>query len=227
MIFKSSIFFKTGSKEYKYLKKYEFNRDWTPKLIDYCKKKKIDFVASPFDKKACDLLIKNKVPAIKIASTETFNLNLKSVFFLIQKLVPLMEANATKDDPSKVINIASIDGVGIADYDSYPYTASKAGLIHLTRSLGKVLVEKNIYVNGIAPGAFPTDMNEMARDNPQVLGAFVPNYRVGNKEDIGGSCIYLASKASNYVIGETIVVDGGWTSVAYGGMMSRHLKEEI
>lgn len=158
---------------------------------------------------------------------KTFNLNLKSVFFLIQKLVPLMEANATKDDPSKVINIASIDGVGIADYDSYPYTASKAGLIHLTRSLGKVLVEKNIYVNGIAPGAFPTDMNEMARDNPQVLGAFVPNYRVGNKEDIGGSCIYLASKASNYVIGETIVVDGGWTSVAYGGMMSRHLKEEI
>jgi len=138
-----------------------------------------------------------------------------------------MEANATKDDPSKVINIASIDGVGIADYDSYPYTASKAGLIHLTRSLGKVLVEKNIYVNGIAPGAFPTDMNEMARDNPEVLGAFVPNYRVGNKEDIGGSCIYLASKASNYVIGETIVVDGGWTSVAYGGMMSRHLKEEI
>ena len=96
----------------------------------------------------------------------------------------------------------------------------------MTRSLGKVLVEKNIYVNGIAPGAFPTDMNEMARDNPQVLGAFVPNYRVGNKEDIGGSCIYLASKASNYVIGETIVVDGGWTSVAYGGMMSRHLKEE-
>ena len=69
---------------------------------------------------------------------KTFNLNLKSVFFLIQKLVPLMEVNASRDDPSKVINISSIDGVGIADYDSYPYTASKAGLIHLTRSLGTV-----------------------------------------------------------------------------------------
>ena len=84
--------------------------------------------------------------------------------------------------------------------------------------------KKNFYIDG--KWVSPSSKEEIKVINP----ATEENCAVislGNKEDIGGSCIYLASKASNYVIGETIVVDGGWTSVAYGGMMSRHLKEEI
>lgn len=87
-LFRSESFFKTRSKQYKFSKKYEFNRNWIPKLIHHCKRKKIEFLASPFDAKACDLLIKYRVPAIKIASTETFNLNL--INYISKKNIPMI-----------------------------------------------------------------------------------------------------------------------------------------
>lgn len=149
---------------------------------------------------------------------KTVDLNLKAVFFLTQGLTPLLEKSASMDSPAKVINIASIDGIGVAYDDSYPYSASKAGLIHMTRSLSKVLVEKNIYINSISPGAFASDMNVAARDAPDQLGKHIPGQRVGAKEDIGGTCVYLASRAGNYTIGTNMVVDGGWTAIAYGGL---------
>lgn len=149
---------------------------------------------------------------------KTFDLNIKAPFFLIQGLKPLLEKDKTKQNPAKVINIASIDGLGVAFEDSYPYTASKAGLIHLTRSLANELAPNNIWVNCISPGAFASDMNIMARDNPDLLGSYVPTKGVGTMEDIGGTCIYLASRASNYTNGANLAVDGGWTAVAYGGI---------
>ena len=149
---------------------------------------------------------------------KTFNLNIKSPFFLIQGLAPLLEKQKSKDNPAKVINIASIDGLGVAFDDSFPYSASKAGMIHLTKSLAKELAPRNIWVNCISPGAFASDMNIMARDNPEILSQAVPTKSVGSIEDIGGSCIYLASRASNYTNGVNLVVDGGFTSVAYGGL---------
>ena len=91
-------------------------------------------------------------------------------------------------------------------------------MIHLTKSLAKELAPRNIWVNCISPGAFASDMNIMARDNPEILSQAVPTKSVGSIEDIGGSCIYLASIASNYTNGVNLVVDGGFTSVAYCGL---------
>lgn len=149
---------------------------------------------------------------------KTFNLNIKAPFFLIQGLKHLLEKDKTKENPAKVINIASIDGLGVAFDDSYPYTASKAGLIHLTKSLANELAPNNIWVNCISPGAFASDMNVVARDNPDILAAYVPTKSIGTMEDIGGTCIYLASRASNYTNGINFAVDGGWTAAAYGGI---------
>ena len=149
---------------------------------------------------------------------KTFNLNIKAPFFLIQGLSLLLEKDKSKENPAKVINIASIDGIGIALEDSYPYTASKAALIHLTKSLANELAPRNIWVNCISPGAFASDMNILARDNPELLAPHVPTKSVGTKEDIGGTCVYLASRASNYTNGVNFAVDGGWTAIAYGGV---------
>ena len=138
------------------------------------------------------------------------DLNLKSPFFLTQALAaPLRAAGQTR--PAKVINVASIDGVSVNPMETYSYAASKAGLIHLTRRMALRLVKDNILVSAIAPGAFASDMNRDARDHGEEVARRVPAGRVGTDDDMAGAAIYLASRAGDYVVGSTLVVDGGVT----------------
>ena len=140
---------------------------------------------------------------------KVMDINVKSVFFLTQQLMPLLRAAARPERPAKVINIASIDGIRNPDLETYSYVSSKAGLIHLTRRLAKRLVSEHVYVNAIAPGAFASDMNTWARDNPDRVSAEVPARRVGEPSDIAGTAVYMCSKAGDYLVGITITVDGG------------------
>jgi len=138
------------------------------------------------------------------------DLNLKTPFFLTQALIaPLRRAAELRT--AKVINIASIDGVSVNPQETYSYAASKAGLIHLTRRLSLRLIEDNIAVSAIAPGAFASDMNRDARDHGAELAARIPAGRIGIADDMAGAAIYLASRAGDYVVGATLVVDGGVT----------------
>jgi NAD(P)-dependent dehydrogenase (short-subunit alcohol dehydrogenase family) len=138
------------------------------------------------------------------------DLNMKTPFFLTQALHGALK-RAAKDRPAKVINVASIDGISVNQWETYSYTASKAGLIHLTKRLALRLAKDNIVVNGIAPGPFPSEMNKQARDHGEQVAQHVPAGRIGTTEDMAGAAIFLASRAGDYVVGETIVVDGGVT----------------
>jgi len=136
------------------------------------------------------------------------DLNLKTPFFLTQALsVQLRKAAELR--PAKVIHIASIDGISINPQETYSYAASKAGLIHLTQRMALRLIQDNIVVSAIAPGAFASDMNRDARDHGTEVAARVPAGRIGQDEDMAGAAIYLASRAGDYVVGATLVVDGG------------------
>lgn len=138
------------------------------------------------------------------------DVNLKAPFFLTQALAgPLRTAAAAH--VGKVINIASIDGVSLNPQENYAYVASKAGLLHLTRALALRLARDNIAVNAIAPGAFPSAMNRLARDHGEALSMHVPLGRIGTPQDVAGAAIFLASRAGDYVVGTTLVVDGGVT----------------
>ena len=138
------------------------------------------------------------------------DLNLKTPFFLTQALTPMLKKAAT-DHLAKVINIASIDGISVNPQETYSYAASKAGLIHLTHRMSLRLAEDNIAVSAIAPGAFASSMNKAARDHGDEISAHIPARRIGTDEDMAGAAIYLASRAGDYVVGATLVVDGGVT----------------
>ena len=138
------------------------------------------------------------------------DLNLKSPFFLTQALHQQLR-EAGKRRPAKVINVASIDGISVNPQETYSYAASKAGLIHLIKRMSLRLIADNIVVSGIAPGAFASQMNRAARDHADEVARRVPAGRIGTDEDMAGVAIYLASRAGDYVVGETIVVDGGVT----------------
>lgn len=137
------------------------------------------------------------------------DLNLKTPFFLTKALLPQLRAAASPDRPGKVINIASIDGIFVNPMETYPYAASKAGLIHLTRRMAARLIEDHIVVTAIAPGPFASDMNRDARDHADNVGRRVPAGRIGTEEDMAGAAIFLASRAGDYVVGSTVTVDGG------------------
>ena len=141
---------------------------------------------------------------------KVLDLNLKAPFFLTQALHPLLR-KAGKAHVAKVINIASIDGVSVNPQETYSYAASKSGLIHLTRRMALHLVKDNIVVTAIAPGAFASEMNRDARDHADAVAARIPAGRIGSMEDMAGAAIYLASRAGDYVVGATLVVDGGLT----------------
>ena len=98
-------------------------------------------------------------------------------------------------------------------HEDYPYPASKAAVTHLTKVLAYRLIKDGIHVNGIAPGAFPSDMNKIARDNPEMVANLTPYKRVGNAEDMVGTALYLASTASDFMIGHTMVIDGGFATI--------------
>jgi NAD(P)-dependent dehydrogenase (short-subunit alcohol dehydrogenase family) len=138
------------------------------------------------------------------------DLNLKAPFFLTQALTPMLRKAAT-DHLAKVINIASIDGISVNPQETYSYAASKAGLIQLTRRMALRLAPERIAVSAIAPGAFASDMNKDARDHGDEVKARIPAGRIGEPEDMAGAAIYLASRAGDYVVGSTLIVDGGVT----------------
>ena len=138
------------------------------------------------------------------------DLNLKAPFFLTQALAAHLRL-AGKQRVAKVINIASIDGVSVNPLETYSYAASKAGLVHLTRRMALRLIQDNIAVTAIAPGAFASEMNREARDRSAEVAAQIPAGRIGVDQDMAGAAIYLASRAGDYVVGETLVVDGGVT----------------
>ena len=138
------------------------------------------------------------------------DLNLKAPFFLTQALHGHL-TKAGQQHVAKVINIASIDGVSVNPQETYSYAASKSGLIHLTRRMALRLAKDNIAVSAIAPGAFASEMNKDARDHADTVSARIPAGRVGTPEDMAGAAIYLASRAGDYVVGSTLVVDGGVT----------------
>ena len=140
---------------------------------------------------------------------KVMDLNVKTPFFLTQKLHGLLTAAASAARPAKVINITSIDGQRINPWETYSYQTSKAALIHLTRRMAARLVKDHIYVTSLAPGAFPSSMNKVARDHAEQSGKGIPNGRVGDALDMGGTAVYLASRAGDYTIGETLTVDGG------------------
>ena len=142
--------------------------------------------------------------------------NVKGVFFLTQKLLPFLKKTGTADDPSRVINIGSVDGIKNSVFDAFAYGPSKSALHHLTRLLAAKLVRENIIVNAIAPGPFPTWMlstgvgfgGETDVDWSEV-GKRNPRGRMGTLEDIAGLAIFLSSRAGAYTVGETITCDGG------------------
>jgi NAD(P)-dependent dehydrogenase (short-subunit alcohol dehydrogenase family) len=146
---------------------------------------------------------------------KVMNLNVKSPFFLTQLLHPDLKAAAKADRPAKVINIASIDGICLNPLETYSYHASKAALIYLTRRMAARLISDGIVVNAIAPGPFASEMNRAARDRADEVAARTPARRIGRDDDMAGAAIYLASRAGDYVVGDTIAVDGG---IAYASL---------
>lgn len=143
--------------------------------------------------------------------------NVKGPFFLIQKCLPLLEKNATAESPSRVINVGSIDGIKTPIFDNFSYGPSKAAIHHLTRVLAAHLVKRNILVNAIAPGPFPTWMlsagvgfgGETEGVDWDRVGQANPRGRVGTLEDIAGLAIFLSSRAGAFTVGEVITCDGG------------------
>ncbi|KAJ4309512.1 hypothetical protein N0V94_008896 [Neodidymelliopsis sp. IMI 364377] len=143
------------------------------------------------------------------------DLNVKGVFFTIQKFTPLLSAHSTTADPSRVIVTGSVAGIGvgsIGEVGAYSYAASKAAVLHLTRNLAVELGPKHILVNAIAPGFFMSKMAAglmEAQGGEEELGKQSPNGRVGRPEDVAGAVVFLSSRAGGHVNGDTIVLDGG------------------
>jgi NAD(P)-dependent dehydrogenase (short-subunit alcohol dehydrogenase family) len=164
-----------------------------------------------------DILVNNAGAAWAADFTEfpeegwdkVMNINLKSPFFLTQALHAALCKAASPERPAKVINIASIDGIKLNALETYSYHSSKSALIFLTRRMAARLVNDFIVVSAIAPGPFASNMNRAARDQEQAVAARTPLKRIGRAEDMAGAAIYLASRAGDYVVGDTIAVDGG------------------
>ena len=140
---------------------------------------------------------------------KVMDLNVKSLFFLTQALLAPLRAAGSDDDPSRVINIGSINGLSYAALQNYSYTASKAAVHHLTRQLAVDLAPDNVNVNAIAPGFFPSKMTAHFMEHEAEMAKAIPRRRIGTPEDAAGSAIYLCSRASAFVTGHVLVLDGG------------------
>jgi NAD(P)-dependent dehydrogenase (short-subunit alcohol dehydrogenase family) len=147
---------------------------------------------------------------------KVMDVNVKGPFFLTQALYPLLKAAGTPDRPAKVVNVGSIDGLRLNPWETWSYHASKSSILYLTKRMAARLVRDNIVVTAIAPGAFESDMNRAARDHGNEVAKGIPARRIGTPEDMAAAAIYLCSRAGDYVIGETLAVDGGLVHAAVG-----------
>jgi NAD(P)-dependent dehydrogenase (short-subunit alcohol dehydrogenase family) len=142
---------------------------------------------------------------------KVYDVNVKGPFFLVQALLPLLEASASREDPARVINIGSIDAFHVPHHETYAYTSSKAAVHQLSLHLAAQLAPRSITVNVIAPGMFKSKMLQgtlEARGEEAVL-APVPLKRFAGPSDLAGAAIFLASTAGSYVTGAVLPVDGG------------------
>ena len=138
--------------------------------------------------------------------------NLRGPFLLTQRLLPQLRAAARPEDPARVINIASVDGLAVPEMETYSYSASKAALVMLTRHLGRRLAPEHITVNAVAPGPFDSKMMAFLLDDPAAraeVAAQIPLGRIGAPDDMAGAAIYLASRAGAYLTGAVLPVSGG------------------
>ncbi|KAJ5774752.1 hypothetical protein N7457_009648 [Penicillium paradoxum] len=147
--------------------------------------------------------------------SKVMDLNVKSVFYTIQKFTPLLTAKATIDDPARVIITASVAGIGIGSIGEYAtpsYSASKAAAIHLAKNLAVELGPRHVLTNAIAPGFYPSKMASVlidAKGGPKRLEKYSPNGRLGRADDIAGLVVFLGSRASSHLNGVVIPTDGG------------------
>jgi NAD(P)-dependent dehydrogenase (short-subunit alcohol dehydrogenase family) len=140
---------------------------------------------------------------------KVFNLNVRALFLLTRELAPCLEAAGTLEDPARVIQIGSVNGLTVPPLETYAYSASKAAVHHLTRVLARRLAPK-ITVNAVAPGAFQSRMMAQTLEAfGDELAGHTPRKRIGTPEDMAGVALYLASRAGAYVTGAVIPVDGG------------------
>ena len=143
------------------------------------------------------------------AFERVLGLNVKGVFHVTKFLVPLLEKAGTQEEPARVINIGSIDGIGVPMMETYAYSASKAAVHQLTRHLAKRLAPA-ITVNAIAPGPFESKMMAATLEAfGDQIKASAPLRRIGRPDDMAGAAIFLSSRAGAYVTGAVIPVDGG------------------
>lgn len=141
---------------------------------------------------------------------KVLDLNVKAPFFLTRALLPALEAAASPEDPARVVNIGSIDGLRVPEMSTYSYSASKAAIHHMTRVLARELGPAHITVNAVAPGPFESKMMEQTlRDFGDFITASSPLGRIGEPDDMAGVTLYLASRAGAYLTGAVIPVDGG------------------
>tara|TARA_B100000674_G_scaffold113746_1_gene85060 strand:- start:1010 stop:1813 length:804 start_codon:yes stop_codon:yes gene_type:complete len=146
---------------------------------------------------------------------KVMDLNVKSMFFMIKKFKSLLKVNSSLEKPGRIINIGSIDGINTPYYENYSYSIAKAAVHKLTTVLAAKLIKENIICNAIAPGPFPSKMLGSAVDhNYTKISEKNPSRRVGRVEDIGGLALFLASRASQYIVGDTITCDGGLVASA-------------
>jgi len=138
------------------------------------------------------------------------DLNVKGVFQLTRRLTDLLEKSGSPEDPARVINIGSIDGIQVPDLETYSYSASKAAVHHMSAVLAKKLARRHITVNAVAPGPFQSRMMRATLERAgDAMQEIVPLRRIGSPEDMAGIAIYLASRAGAFVTGAVIPVDGG------------------
>jgi NAD(P)-dependent dehydrogenase (short-subunit alcohol dehydrogenase family) len=140
-------------------------------------------------------------------------INVKGVFHLTRFVRPLLDAAGTDDDPARVINIGSIDGIHVPAMETYSYSTSKAAVHQLTRHLARQMAPR-VTVNAIAPGPFESKMMAATLEAfGDQIAALAPRKRIGRPDDMAGTAIFLSSRAGAYLTGTVIPVDGGLTLV--------------